>query len=173
MKEININKNINIKLKERDFAFIGVAVTVMLYVMNVLGTGVIVGGDVGRIGRGIPFYGFVAPILFTALAAFVGYYAKKYSMKKAFIATYVTLALPFAAYPLYYVLEGAQLIIPIYLCMPINSLSTYLVDAISEVGRLLHLNDDFLAGAIVPFSLLLPLVAAPIVYRATRIKGDE
>ena len=57
--------------------------------------------------------------------------------------------------------------------MPINSLSTYLVDAIREVGRLLHLNDDFLAGAIVPFSLLLPLVAAPIVYRATRIKGDE
>ncbi|MBQ7295056.1 MAG: hypothetical protein IJW86_02555 [Clostridia bacterium] len=166
------------KLKETDIAVIGVIVTVILYVMNVLGTGVIVGGDIGRIGRGLPFYGFVAPILFIALAAFVGYYTKKYSMKKAFTAVYVTLILPFAAEAVLIPIASEPIstpwiIAPMYLAMPINSLSTYLFDTVGEVGRLLHLNDDFLAGAIIPASLLLPVVTAPIVYRFTPEKGDD
>ena len=173
MKDININKTINIKLKESDFAFIGVAVTAMLYVMNVLGTGVIVGGDVGRIGSGIPFYGFVAPILFTALAAFVGYYAKKYSMKKAFIATYVTLALPFAAYPLAFIFNGTPLLlVPMCLCMPAGSLFYYLQDEICELMDVPTYEATWLMFIIIAV-LLIPIIVAPVVYRFTSEREEE
>ena len=168
----------NFRLKESDFAFIGVAVTVILYIMNVIGTGVIVGGDVGHIGTGIPFYGFVAPILFIAFAALMGYYTKKHSLKSAFIATYVTLLLPFVAEAVLIPVASRPvstplIVIPMFLAMPLNSLATYLFDAIEELAYALHINSDFLAGAIIPASLLLPLATAPIVYRFIPEKGDE
>ena len=84
---------VDLKLKESDIAFIGVAVTIVLYVMNVLGTGVIVGGDIGHIDTEIPFYGFLAPIIFIVFATFIGYYTKRNAMAKAFTAIYITLLL--------------------------------------------------------------------------------
>ena len=167
-----------LKLKESDFTFVGIAVTVILYVMNVIGTGVIVGGDIGHIRTEIPFYGFVAPILFIAFAAFVGYYTKRNAMKKAFIALYVTLLLPFVAEAVLIPVASGPvstplIVIPMFLAMPLNSLATYLFDAIEELAYALHINSDFLAGAIIPASLLLPLATAPIVYRFIPEKGDE
>ncbi|MBQ7295055.1 MAG: hypothetical protein IJW86_02550 [Clostridia bacterium] len=154
------------KLKETDIAVIGVIVTVMLYVMNVLGTGVIVGGDIGRIGRGLPFYGFIAPVLFIALAAFVGYYTKKYSMKKAFIAIYVTLVLPFAAYPLALVFGGPLLVIPMFLCMPAGSLFYYLHEEICELINVPTYEATWLMFVIIAV-MLIPIIVAPMVYRFT------
>ena len=162
-----------LKLKESDFTFIGIAVTVILYVMNVIGTGVIVGGDVGHIDTGIPYYGFIAPFIFIALAAFVGYYTKKHSMKTAFTATYVTLALPFAAYPLAFIFNGTPLLlIPIYLCMPAGSLFYYLEDEICELMDVPTYEATWLMFVIIAV-MLIPLIVAPVVYRFTKAQESE
>ena len=156
------------KLKESDVAFLGVIITVVLYVMNVIGTGVIVGGDVGHIGTEIPFYGFFAPIIFIAFAAYVGYYTKKHSMKSAFIATYVPLALPFAAYPLAFIFNGTPLLlIPIYLCMPAGSLLHYLSDEICDLMEVPTYEATWLMFILIAV-MLVPLIVAPVVYRFTK-----
>ncbi len=160
-------KTVNIKLKERAFAFIGVAVTVILYIMNVIGTGVIVGGDVGYIDTGITYYGFIAPVLFIAFAAFVGYYTKRNSMKKAFTATYVTLLLPFVAYPFAFLFNGTPLlIVPMYLCMPAGSLFYYLHEEICELIDVPTYEATWLMFVIIAV-LLIPIIVAPVVYRFT------
>lgn len=156
------------RLNETHFTVAGVVATVILYVMNVIGTGVIVGGDVGRINTGIPYYGFVAPLIFIALACFVGYYTKKHSMKKAFTAIYVTLVLPFAAYPLAaLVFGGPLLVIPMFLCMPVGSLFYYLEDEICDLMEVPTYEATWLMFVIIAV-MLIPLIVAPIVYRFTR-----
>ena len=191
MKTVNI-KTVEIKLKAREFrlkesdlTFMGIAVTVILYAMNVLGTGIIVGGDVGRIGKGLPYYGFVAPLLFIAFAAFMGYYTKKYSLKITFIATYITLALPFAAYPLAFAFNGTYLmLIPMYLCMPALSLVHYLTDnlcdllegAVDAIAASMDIASYKVEGCILVLTvavLLIPLIIAPVVYRFTRVQKSE
>ncbi len=163
MKTIKIDRNI----KESDIAFIGVIVTVILYVMNVLGTGVIVGGDVGRISSGIPFYGFIAPFIFIAFAVFMARMTKKYSMTRAFIATYVTMLLPFVAYPFTYFFNGTPLmILPMYLCMPVGSLFYYLQDGICDLMNVPSYEANWLIFVLIAV-LLIPVIAAPIVYRLT------
>ncbi len=162
-------KTFNFTLKETDISVIGVIVTVILYVMNVLGTGVIVGGDVGHIDTEIPFYGFFAPVIFTAFAAFAGYYTKRYSMNKAFLAIYITLLVPFASY----LLVAIGLYLPfMFLCMPVGSLFYYLDDNLCEIlGYKSYECPIWLLGAIV-VAVILPLVVAPIVYRFTQEKED-
>lgn len=173
MKTIEIKlKEREFKLKERDFAFIGVTVTVILYIMNVLGTGVIVGGDIGHIGTGLPFYGFVAPFIFIAFAAFTGYYTKKYSLKTAFTATYVTLALPFASYALSPIMGGPLILIPMFLGMPVGSLFTYLDEEICELIGIPNYEATWLMFVIIAV-LLLPLIFAPVVYRFTKAQESE
>ena len=164
-----MKKNIfDLKLKESDIAFIGVAVTIVLYVMNVLGTGVIVGGDVGHIDTEIPFYGFLAPVIFTAFATFAGYYTKRHSMNKAFTAIYITLLLPFASY--------LPAVIGIYLpfmflCMPVGSLFYYLQDEICDLIGVPSYEATWLMFVIIAV-LLIPLIIAPLVYRFTQEKED-
>ncbi len=177
-------KKLTLTLKETDIAFIGVIVTVALYVMNIFGTGVIVGGDIGRIGSGIPYYGFAAPLIFVAFAIFTAYYTKKNEMKKAFIATYITLALPFAAYPLVTLFVGTPVIlIPMYLCMPVASLSTYLCDEVCDLMSVtienIALSMDVSAYKIetviyilIIAVLLIPVIIAPIVYRFTKSETE-
>lgn len=164
-----MKKNVfDLKLKESDIAFIGVAVTIVLYVMNVLGTGVIVGGDVGYIDTGIPFYGFLAPVIFTAFATFTGYFTKRHSMNKAFTAIYITLLLPFASY--------LPAVIGIYLpfmflFMPVGSLFYYLQDEICDLIGVPSYEATWLMFVIIAV-LLIPLIIAPIVYRFTKEKED-
>ena len=160
-----MKKNIfDLKLKESDIAFIGVAVTIVLYVMNVLGTGVIVGGDVGHIDTEIPFYGFLAPIIFIVFATFIGYYTKRNAMAKAFTAIYITLLLPFASY--------LPAVIGIYLpfmflCMPVGSLFYYLQDEICDLIGVPSYEATWLMFVIIAV-LLIPLIIAPLVYRFTQ-----
>lgn len=160
----------DLRLKESDIAFIGVAVTIVLYVMNVLGTGVIVGGDVGYIDTGIPFYGFLAPVIFTAFATFAGYFTKRNAMAKAFKAIYITLLLPFASY--------LPAVIGIYLpfmflCMPVSSLLTYLHDETCELMGVASYSDTgTLILAFIIVLMLIPLIIAPLVYRFTKEKED-
>ncbi len=161
-----------LKLKESDFTFIGIAVTVILYVMNVIGTGVIVGGDIGHIDTGIPFYGFIAPFIFIAFAAFVGYYTKKHSMKTAFTATYITLALPFASYALSPIMGGPLILIPMFLGMPVGSLFTYLHDEICELMDVPTYEATWLMCVIIAV-LLIPIIVAPVVYRFTKAQESE
>lgn len=156
----------NFSLKESDIAFIGVIVTIFLYVMNVLGTGVIVGGDVGRIGSGIPYYGFVAPFIFTIFSAVMAYLMKRKSMNNAFKAFYITLVLPFIAYPLVLVPIGPLIVIPMYLCMPVGSLFYYLDDEICDIIGVPTYEATWLMFVIIAV-LLIPLIVAPIVYRFT------
>lgn len=157
----------NFTLKESDIAVIGVIVTIFLYVMNVLGTGVIVGGDVGRIGSGIPYYGFVAPIIFIVFAAVMAYFTKRKSMNNAFKAIYITLALPFAVYPLAFILGGTPLlVIPMFLCMPVGSLFYYLEDEICDIIGVPSYEATWLMFVIIAV-LLIPVIIAPIVYRFT------
>lgn len=184
MKKQTVNPNVNLTLKESDIAFIGVIVTVFLYVMNVFGTGVIVGGEVGRIGSGIPYYGFVAPIIFIVFAVVMAYYSKRKSMDRVFKATYITLLLPFVAYVLVFAFNGTPLmIIPMYLCMPVGSLFYYLNDEICDLLRTpiekIALSMDVSAYKvenvilILIFAvLLIPVIIAPIVYRFT-VSEDE
>lgn len=158
----------DLTLKESDIAFIGVAATIVLYIMNVLGTGVIVGGDVGHIDTEIPFYGFLAPVIFTAFATFTGYFTKRHSMNKAFTAIYITLLLPFASY--------LPAVIGIYLpfmflCMPVGSLFYYLQDEICDLIGVPSYEATWLMFVIIAV-LLIPLISAPLVYRFTKEKED-
>lgn len=182
MKTIEINlKERSFKLKESDLTFIGIAVTVILYAMNIIGTGIFVGGDIGHLDTEIPYYGFVAPVLFIAFAAFMGYFTKKYSLKNTFIATYVTLALPVASY----LPAAIGIYLPfMFLCMPVSSLFTYLYD---EICDLLEPTIDAIAQSMevasykvencilipIVIALLIPLIVAPVVYRFTKTQKCE
>lgn len=168
MKKTTINHNFNLTLtlKESDITFIGVIVTIFLYVMNILGTGVIVGGDVGHIGSGIPYYGFVAPIVFIVFSAVMAYFTKRKSMNNAFKAFYITLALPFVAYPLVLVPVGPIIVIPMFLCMPVGSLFYYLDDKICDIIGVPSYEATWLTFVIIAV-LLIPVIIAPIVYRFT------
>ena len=94
-------------------------------------------------------------------------------MKKAFIATYVTLALPFAVYPLAFVFNGTPLLlIPIYLCMPVGSLFYYLEDEICELMGVPTYEATWLMFIIIAV-LLIPIIVAPVVYRFTPEREEE
>ena len=159
--------NLTFTLKEKDIAVIGVFVTVVLYLMNILGTGVIVGGDVGHIGSGIPYYGFVAPFIFIVFSAVMAYFTKRKSMNNAFKAFYITLALPFIAYPLAIIPIGLLMVIPMFLCMPVGSLFYYLDDKICDIIGVPSYEATWLMFVIIAV-LLIPLIVAPLVYRFTK-----
>lgn len=157
-------------LNETQISLIGVIATVVLYVMNVIGTGVIVGGDVGHIGTEIPYYGFVAPFLFIVFSALMAYYTKRKSMNDAFKAIYITLLLPFVAYPLALIFGGTPLlIVPMFLCMPIGSLFYYLEDEICNLMGVPTYEANWLMFVIIAV-LLIPIIIAPITYRFTKPK---
>lgn len=157
-------------LNETQISLIGVIATVVLYVMNVIGTGVIVGGDVGHIGTEIPYYGFVAPFLFIVFSALMAYYTKRKSMNDAFKAIYITLLLPFVAYPLALIFGGTPLlIVPMFLCMPIGSLFYYLEDEICNLMGVPTYEANWLMFVIIAV-LLIPIIIAPIAYRFTKPK---
>lgn len=157
-------------LNETQISLIGVIATVVLYVMNVIGTGVIVGGDVGHIGTEIPYYGFVAPFLFIVFSALMAYYTKKKSMNNAFKAVYITLLLPFVAYPLALIFGGTPLlIVPMFLCMPIGSLFYYLEDEICNLMGVPTYETTWLMFVLIAV-LLIPIIIAPIAYRFTKPK---
>ena len=159
--------NLTFTLKEKDIAVIGVIVTIVLYLMNILGTGVIVGGDVGHIGSGIPYYGFVAPFIFIVFSAVMAYFTKRKSMNNAFKAFYITLALPFIAYPLAIIPIGLLMVIPMFLCMPVGSLFYYLDDKICDIIGVPSYEATWLMFVIIAV-LLIPLIVAPLVYRFTK-----
>ena len=159
--------NLTFTLKEKDIALIGVIVTIVLYLMNILGTGVIVGGDVGHIGSGIPYYGFVAPFIFIVFSAVMAYFTKRKSMNNAFKAFYITLALPFIAYPLAIIPIGLLMVIPMFLCMPVGSLFYYLDDKICDIIGVPSYEATWLMFVIIAV-LLIPLIVAPLVYRFTK-----
>jgi hypothetical protein len=156
-------------LNETQISLIGVIATVVLYVMNVIGTGVIVGGDVGHIGTEIPYYGFVAPILFIVFSALMAYYTKRNSMNTAFKAVYITLLLPFIAYPLALVPSGLLMVIPMFLCMPIGSLFYYLENEICDLMGVPSYEATWLMFVLIAV-LLIPIISTPIVYRFTKSK---
>ena len=155
-----------LKLNETHICIIGVLVTIVLYVMNVIGTGVIVGGDIGYIGTEIPYYGFVSPFLFIIFSVFVAYYTKKYSMKTAFKAIYITLLLPFVAYPLALIPTGPLMLIPMFLFMPVGSLTHYLQDEISDLIGVPGYEAIWLYFVIIAV-LLIPIIISPVVYKFT------
>ena len=156
-----------LNLKESHFSIIGVVVTIFLYVMNVFGTGVIVGGDVGHISSGIPYYGFIAPFIFIVFSVLMSHYTKANSMPNAFKAIYITLTLPFAAYPLAFIFNGTPfLVIPMCLCMPIGSLYYYLEDKICDIIGVPSYEAIWLIFVIIAV-LLIPIIVAPIVYKFT------
>ena len=159
-----------LNLKESHFSIIGVILTVFLYVMNVFGTGVIVGGDVGHISSGIPYYGFIAPFIFIVFSVLMSHYTKANSMPNAFKAIYITLTLPFAAYPLAFIFNGTPLlVIPMCLCMPIGSLYYYLEDKICDIIGVPSYEAIWLIFVIIAV-LLIPIIVAPIVYKFTKEK---
>ena len=164
--------NLTFTLKEKDIAVIGVIVTIVLYLMNILGTGVIVGGDVGHIGSGIPYYGFVAPFIFIVFSAVMAYFTKRKSMNNAFKAFYITLALPFIAYPLAIIPIGLLMVIPMFLCMPVGSLFYYLDDKICDIIGVPSYEATWLMFVIIAV-LLIPLIVAPLVYRFTKTEDAE
>ena len=165
-KTYTFTKTVTFTLKETDVAVIGVITTIALYVMNVFGTGVIVGGDVGHIGSGIPYYGFIAPIIFIVLSALMAYYTKANSMPTAFKAIYITLLLPFMSYPLAIIPTGPLMIIPMFLCMPVSSLVYYLEDEICDIIGIPSYEAIWLIFVIIAV-LLIPIIIAPIVYKFT------
>ena len=164
--------NLTVTLKESDIAVIGVIVTIVLYLMNIFGTGVIVGGDVGHIGSGIPYYGFVAPFIFIVFSAVMAYFTKRKSMNNAFKAFYITLALPFIAYPLAIIPIGLLMVIPMFLCMPVGSLFYYLDDKICDIIGVPSYEATWLMFVIIAV-LLIPLIVAPLVYRFTKTEDAE
>ena len=153
-------------LKESHFSIVGVIVTVFLYAMNVFGTGVIVGGDVGHISLSIPYYGFIAPFIFIALSVFMAYYTKVNSMPTAFKAIYITMLLPFISYPLALIPTGPLMVIPMFLCMPVGSLAYYLEDEICDIIGVPSYEAIWLIFVIIAV-LLVPIIVAPIVYKFT------
>lgn len=164
----------NFRFDEKKVAVLGVAVTVLLYVMNVFGTGIIVGGDIGSIDTDIPFYGLVAPLMFTFFAAFAGWYTKKYSMKKAFLSVYITLLLPYVSYPLVFIFNGTPLMaIPMLVCMPLASLGTYIIEEYCEFLQIPSYNMGNGILVLVTAVMLIPIVIAPIVYGFTKNETAE
>ena len=155
-----------LNLKESHFSIIGVILTVFLYVMNVFGTGVIVGGDVGHISSGIPYYGFFAPFIFIVFSAVMSYYTKANYMPTAFKTIYITMLLPFISYPLALIPAGPLVIIPMFLCMPVSSLTYYLEDEICDIIGIPSYEAIWLFFVIIAV-LLIPIIVAPIVYKFT------
>ena len=155
-----------LNLTETHISIIGVIVTVFLYAMNVIGTGVIVGGDVGHIGTEIPYYGFVAPFIFIVFSALMAYYTRRHSMPTTFKAIYITLLLPFIAYPLALIPAGPLMVIPMFLCMPVGSLFCYLDDKICDIIGVPSYEATWLMFVIIAV-LLIPIIIAPLVYRFT------
>ena len=161
---------IDLKIKESDIAVVGVIVTVILYIMNVLGTGVIVGGDVGHIDTGNELYACMIPAIWTVFAVLVGYLTKRNSMTKVFKAIYVTMLLPFASY----LLAALGLYLPfMFLCMPVTSLFFYLDEKICDILGVASYSDTGTKVMIFAVVLLLiPIITAPLVYRFTVKKDD-
>ena len=166
-KTYTFTKTVTFTLKETDVAVIGVITTIALYVMNVFGTGVIVGGDVGHIGSGIPYYGFIAPIIFIVLSALMAYYTKANYMPTAFKAIYITMLLPFISYPLALIPAGPLMVIPMFLFMPVGSLAYYLEDEICDIIGVPSYEAIWLIFVIIAV-LLIPIIIAPIVYKFTK-----
>ena len=161
---------IDLKIKESDIAVVGVIVTVILYIMNVLGTGVIVGGDVGHIDTGNELYACMIPAIWTVFAVLVGYLTKRNSMTKVFKAIYVTMLLPFASY----LFAALGLYLPfMFLCMPVTSLFFYLDEKICDILGVASYSDTGTKVMIFAVVLLLiPIITAPLVYRFTVKKDD-
>ena len=164
---------IDLEIKESDIAVVGVIVTVILYIMNVVGTGVIVGGDVGHIDTGNDLYACMIPAIWTVFAVLVGYLTKRNSMPKAFKAIYITMLLPFISYPLFIIPTGPLILIPMYLCMPVTSLFCYLDEKICDILGVVSYSDT--GTKVMMFAavlLLIPIITAPMVYRFTVKKDD-
>ena len=161
---------IDLKIKESDIAVVGVIVTVILYIMNVLGTGVIVGGDVGHKDTGNDLYACMIPAIWTVFAVLVGYLTKRNSMTKAFKAIYITMLLPFASY----LFAALGLYLPfMFLCMPVTSLFSYLVEKICDFLGVASYSDTGTKVMIFTIVLLLiPIIIAPLAYRFTVKKDD-
>ena len=160
-----------LNLKESHFSIIGVILTVFLYVMNVFGTGVIVGGDVGHISSGIPYYGFFAPFIFIVFSAVMSYYTKANYMPTAFKTIYITMLLPFISYPLALIPAGPLMVIPMFLFMPIGSLTYYLEDEICDIIGVPSYEANWLIFVIIAV-LLIPIIVAPIVYKFAKKQED-
>ena len=164
---------IDLEIKESDIAVVGVIVTVILYIMNVVGTGVIVGGDVGHIDTGNDLYACMIPAIWTVFAVLVGYLTKRNSMPKAFKAIYITMLLPFISYPLFIIPTGPLILIPMYLCMPVTSLFFYLDEKICDIlGVASYSDTGTMVMIFVAVLLLIPIITAPLVYRFTVKKDD-
>ena len=164
---------IDLEIKESDIAVVGVIVTVILYIMNVVGTGIIVGGDVGHIDTGNDFYACMIPAIWTVFAVLVGYLTKRNSMPKAFKAIYITMLLPFISYPLFIIPTGPLILIPMYLCMPVTSLLCYLDEKICDIlGVASYSDTGTMVMIFVAVLLLIPIITAPLVYRFTAKKDD-
>ena len=161
---------IDLEIKESDIAVVGVIVTVILYIMNVLGTGVIVGGDVGHIDTGNDLYACMIPAIWIVFAVLVGYLTKRNSMTKVFTAIYITMLLPFASY----LLAALGLYLPfMFLCMPVTSLFSYLNEKICDILGVASYSDTGTKVLIFTIVLLLiPIITAPLVYRFTVKKDD-
>ena len=90
-------------------------------------------------------------------------------MPIAFKAIYITLLLPFIAYPLALIPGGPLMIIPMFLCMPIGSLFYYLEDEICNLMGVPTYEANWLMFVIIAV-LLIPIIIAPIAYRFTKPK---
>ena len=161
---------IDLEIKESDIAVVGVIVTVILYVMNVVGSGIIVGGDVGHIDTGNDFYACMTPAIWTVFAVLVGYLTKRNSMTKAFKAIYITMLLPFASY----LPAAIGIYLPfMFLCMPVTSLFSYLNEKICDILGVASYSDTGTMVMIFTIVLLLiPIITAPLAYRFTVKKED-
>ena len=172
-KTYTFTKTVTFTLKETDVAVIGVITTIALYVMNVFGTGVIVGGDVGHIDTGNDLYACMIPAIWTVFAVLVGYLTKRNSMPKAFKAIYITMLLPFISYPLFIIPTGPLILIPMYLCMPVTSLFCYLDEKICDILGVASYSD--IGTKVIIFAvvlLIIPIITAPLAYRFTVKKDD-
>lgn len=87
-------------------------------------------------------------------------------MPTAFKATYITLLLPFVSYPLA-LIPGPIIVIPMFLCMPVGSLLTYLDEEICDLMNIPSYEVTWLLFVIIAV-LLIPIIVAPIVYKFTK-----
>ncbi|MGN0486080.1 MAG: hypothetical protein ACI4GB_02510 [Acutalibacteraceae bacterium] len=150
---------------------------IALYVLLVLFSGVIVGGDIGYLDTKIPGFVFFMPVILTAFSVFCGYYTKKKNDFPLYLCFLIPLLIPAVAYPLLMLLS---LLIPEFVAtkltlllypavVPMASLFTSLVETFDDLGMESDLLQYILSGVL----LAIGVLACPVAHRLTKATENQ
>lgn len=147
---------------------------VALYIVLILFSGMIVGGDIGNLETEIPGFVFFVPIILTLFGVFCGYYTKKKNDSALYLCFLIPLLIPAVVYPLMLILmpvinETPLLGVLMFPAMPATSLFTALVEAFDDLG----MKSDLLSYIISAVLLAVGILSCPVAHRLTKATENQ